>query len=244
MKYFLLIIALCVLSLNVLAQEKEVAVKDFHKVIVSPHIAVTFIEGEQNKVVVENMIVPREELNLEVKGKTLRVYLDDAKVIAKTEKVEGENYKMTKPVYPRTAATLTIYYTDLKELSLRGEESFHVESKLNQQEFRLKIYGESEVYLHEVQLKKMNVTIYGESVLKVLKGSVQNQKFKAYGESVISASKIISSDTKIVSYGEGSYRVNAQDTLKVTSFGESVVYNSGNAELNKGIVLGENTIAK
>src|ERR1700733_9443883 len=62
------------------------AVRHFNKVIVSPHIQVTFVEGNEESVVIEKSSVPKEKINIEVNGKTLRIYLDGAKEVTRNEK--------------------------------------------------------------------------------------------------------------------------------------------------------------
>ena len=54
-------------------------VDHFNKVIVSPNIEVTFIEGDEEKVTIEKSTVSDDKINIQVHGKTLRIYLDDAK---------------------------------------------------------------------------------------------------------------------------------------------------------------------
>ncbi|MFT4660375.1 MAG: hypothetical protein ACI8XB_000643 [Patiriisocius sp.] len=243
MRNFILIFALFFLSsLSISATEKEYPVDSFRKVIVSPHIQVNFIKSNESKVVIDKIGVSIDKMNVEVVGNTLRLYLDDAKIVTKTVKEKGENYVATKPIYPRKTVKATVYYRHIDELSLRGEETFVCESPIEQANLRLKIYGESQVYLNKVDLTKLEATIYGESYLKIVEGTTTNQKFKAYGESVIDASDIKNKNTKIVAYGDGSYRINVSGELKVTSYGEAKIAFEGNPKVNKGIVLGEATI--
>src|ERR1700753_4149671 len=54
-------------------------VAHFHKVIVSPYIKVTFVQGDQESVTINNIIVDSSKLHVEVHGGTLRLYLDGAK---------------------------------------------------------------------------------------------------------------------------------------------------------------------
>jgi len=97
MKKIVLLSLAIFLTLSVRSQISEIAVKSFHKVIVSPHIAVKFIEGTEEKVVIDKLSVAREKFNVEVKGKTLRIYLDDAKIVTKTVKEKSEGYSLNKP---------------------------------------------------------------------------------------------------------------------------------------------------
>jgi len=147
----LLIISFALFSFNSFSQVKNTSVDNFNKVIVSPHISVTFVKGSSESVTVHTSTEPIDKLNIEVVGSTLRLYLDGAKTYTESEKVKGDHYNYKKPIYKGRVITATVTYTDLKELSLRGEQKFICESPIHQDEFRLKIYGESEIYFNEVQ---------------------------------------------------------------------------------------------
>ncbi|GAA3514288.1 hypothetical protein GCM10022393_30270 [Aquimarina addita] len=225
---------------NSYAQNKTIIVDDFQKIIISPHIQVTFKQGTKEEVFIEEATIPMDKINIEVHNKTLRIYLDDAKT--KTKTVYKNGSKQKTPIYKGTIVKAIITYKNLNELSLRGEQTFVCESLLDGKEFQLKIFGESRVYLNEVQLKTLHATIYGESLLEIKKGTINKQKFTAYGESKINALGVNNNDTKITAFGAGSYRFNVSDQLKITAFGEAVVAFEGNPAIDKGIVIGEATI--
>ncbi|WP_350292588.1 head GIN domain-containing protein [uncultured Croceitalea sp.] len=227
-----------------LAQVKTYETNHFNKIIVSPHIAVNFVEGDSETVVVNSSTEPMEKLNVEVVGKTLRIYLDDAKMVTKQEKVKNDTWKGKKDIYKGTVIKATVTYKTLDELSLRGEEKFVCESPLNGKDFRLKLYGESQVYLNEVDLENLHTTIYGESYLELKAGSLNYQKITAYGETTINSLDVKTSKAKITAYGEGSYRLQVSERLKVTAFGEATIAYKGSPEVNKGIIIGEATIQK
>tara|TARA_R110002073_G_scaffold279026_1_gene443126 strand:- start:413232 stop:413987 length:756 start_codon:yes stop_codon:yes gene_type:complete len=230
-------------SLTLTAQYQS-AIASFDKVIVSPHIAVKFQQGAKNQIQVESITVNENKLHVEVEGKTLRVYLEGAKEYTKNEKQYENGHKKSKPLYHGTVVKATITYQAFDEVSLRGEERFDFLSPINQNDLRLKIYGESQVYFHEVNLKKLQTTIYGQSVLEFMAGHVVDQKFTAYGESNVNALNIKNQNTKLTAYGEGSYQFNVSEKLKVTAYGEATVVYKGTAELSKGIVIGDAEIAK
>jgi len=237
-------ILIMLISCAIWAQQKTISVDHFDKVIVSPHIQATFVQGDKEQIQIENSTVSLNKVNIEVKGKTLRVYLDNAKEITKNEKVKVNGYKRSKSIYKGTVLIATITYKSLKELSLRGEEKFVFESPLKTDDFRLKIYGESQVYFQQVELDEMQASIYGESFLEIKSGRINTQKFTAYGETKINALGVKNKYTKIVAYGEGSYRVNVSNRLKVTAYGEATIAYKGSPEVDKGIVIGEATIQR
>ncbi|NKI31320.1 head GIN domain-containing protein [Croceivirga thetidis] len=231
-------------SSSLLAQVKNFTVEHFEKVIVSPHIAVTFEEGDSETIEIHSTTEPLDKLNIEVVGSTLRIYLDGAKTYTDNENVKDDNYDYKVPIYKGTVITATVTYKQLEELSLRGEERFTITSALEQAEFRLKLYGESEVFFNEVRLGNMATTIYGESYLELKAGTIENQKITAYGETKVNTLEVTTNSAKITAYGEGSYRLHVKDRLKVTAFGEATIAYQGSPELKKGIVIGEATIQK
>jgi len=227
---------------NLQGQSKTIDVNHFDKVIVSPHIQVTFIQGDKETLTIENASVPADKINIEVNGKTLLIYLDGAKMVTKSEKIKGDGWKRKESIYKGTKVTATVTYTSLQELSLRGEETFVCVSPLIQEKFRLTIYGESKVYLNEVQLEKLQATIYGESFLEIKAGVVTNQKFRAYGESKIDGLEIKNKNTQISAYGSSSFRLKILDNLKITAFGESNITYIGGPVIDMGIIIGDVTI--
>lgn len=237
-----IMVLVILISKNTHAQSKTIDVNHFDKVIVSPHIQVTFIQGDKETVTIENASVPADKINIEVKGKTLRIYLDGAKMVTKSEKIKGDGWKRKESIYKGTKVTATVTYTSLQELSLRGEETFVCASPLIQEKFRLAIYGESKVYLNEVQLEKLQATIYGESFLEIKAGVVTNQKFRAYGESKINGVEIKNKNTQISAYGSSSFRLKILKNLKITAFGESNITNTGDPVIDMGIIIGDVTI--
>lgn len=240
----LLLIGFALIYLSSFAQNQKFQVDYFDKVIVSPHISVTFVQGESESVEIHSSTEPIEKLTVEVVGSTLRLYLDGAKTYTDNKKVKGDNYDYKVPIYKGTVITATVTYNNLEELSLRGEETFLCESPIEQSEFQLKVYGESQVYFNKVTLDNMSTTIYGESYLELKNGKINSQKITAYGETKVNSLKVNTNNTKITAYGEGSYRISVEDRLKVTAFGEATIAYNGSPEVKKGIVIGDATIQK
>ena len=222
----LILLGFALLSISSFAQVNSIVVKSFDKVIVSPHISVTFVQGSSESVEIHTSTEPLEKLNVEVVGNTLRLYLDGAKTYTDNENVKGDNYDYKVPIYKGTVITATVTYINLEELSLRGEEKFVCESTIQQQEFSLKLYGESEVYFNKVLLDNFITTIYGESHLELKEGTVDRQKITAYGETKINTLNV---DTRRV---------------KITAFGEATIAYQGSPQVSRGIVIGEATIQK
>src|SRR6187402_871307 len=60
---------------------QTIATRPFHKVIVSPFIEATFIQGDQERVVINHSAVDPKKLHIEANDGTLRLYLDGAKEV-------------------------------------------------------------------------------------------------------------------------------------------------------------------
>lgn len=221
---------------------KEVG--EFDKVIISPYIQATLVEGEKEQVTIDNITVDESKLHIEVNNNTLRIYLDGAKDIPKNEKDYSKGYKQKRPLYNGTVVKATISYKKLSDLSVRGEETQLCQSPIKGDKLRLRIYGESEVILNEVNLAELQATIYGESILEIKSGVIKLQKYTAYGESEINSLSITGNTSQITAYGESNFKVNVADRIRITSFGESKLQYKGDPELVKGLQIGELHIEK
>jgi hypothetical protein len=240
---FTILVALFI-TYGMVAQDKTFTVNSFEKIIVSPHIEVNLVEGEQESVVIENAKVSLDKINVEVQGGTLRLYLDGAKVVTKSERISNDKWRGKKPLYKGTMATATITYKTLKNLSIRGEEIVRSKSPLSANDFKMSLYGEAKVYFSSVSMEELTVSIYGSSYLEISDGAIKRQVFRAYGESEVNTVRMNSAETKITAYGESNFRVNVSERLKVTCYGETNVNYSGNPEVDMGIIIGEAKVRK
>ncbi|MFK7811143.1 MAG: head GIN domain-containing protein [Maribacter sp.] len=245
-KSFLLTLVLSVFLIlpnSGIAQEVT-QVKSFDKVIVSPHIEVVLVEGDEESVKIENAKVSEDKINIKVEGKTLRLYLDGAKTVTKQERVSNDRWKGKRSIYNGTMARATITYRTLQSLSVRGEEIVKCESEIEQKELKLSIYGESKIYFNSITTEDLTVAIYGESYLEINGGQVSRQVYRAYGESEVNTLEMENKSTKITAYGESNFRINVSGRLKVTCYGETEINYQGDPEINKGIVIGEAELRK
>lgn len=240
---FYLSILIIFLFKSAIAQDKT-AVGHFDKVIVSPHIQVTFVEGDEESITVQSTTVSKDKINIEVNNSTLRIYLDGAKEVTKNEKNDDNGYIEKNPIYSGTVVKATITYKTLTALSVRGEEIQVCKSPLKGNKFKLQIYGESQVFLNEVNLQELQATIYGESILEIKAGSVKDQKYTVYGESKVNSLNIVGNTTKIVAYGEADFSVNVSDEIKITAFGDATLAYKGDPQINKGLHVGDLKINK
>jgi hypothetical protein len=214
-------------------------VEPFTKVIVSPYIQVTLVQGNEESVTINDIKVDESKLHMEVNDQTLRIYLDGAKDIPKYEKDYSNGHKELHPLYRNTTVVATITYRKLTALSLRGEETHLCKSPIDASKFSLAIYGESDVTINELNAREMETTIYGEASLDIKAGSVNEQKYTCYGEGHINSIAITGNTSRIIAFGEADLRINVSDRIKITAFGDAKLHYKGNPDIIKGLHFGE-----
>lgn len=225
-------------------ENKTIKVEPFTEVIISPHIEVVFKKSNEESVIIENSKVASNKINIEVDDETLRIYLDEAKTITKTEKVNVNGHLENRPIYNGTMVTVTVNYKNIKNLSIRGEEIIKCVSPLNADDFEMEIYGESKVYLDNLEAKEFTLSTYGEAYLEIKSGNVEEQKYRCYGESEVNVTGLKSKDTKITAYGDNHIMLDASRNLKVTAFGDAVIQYKGDPKVKTGLKIGGTTIRK
>ncbi|WP_422107634.1 head GIN domain-containing protein [Winogradskyella sp.] len=236
-----IILGIILVSQMTFAQTKEL-VKSFNKVIISPHIETTFVQGNEDSVTILENTLSDDEVNIEVNGGTLHVYLDDAKTTTKHKKVVKNGMKMKVPVYKGKVLTILVTYKHIDKLSLRGEENTVCESRIDVEHFKLKMYGDGEVTFNEVNFQEFDVDIFGEGLLVIKTGKTGHQHITSYGASEVNLLEVNNKTSKLKAYGEAEFRVNASDRIKFTAYGEAELYYKGTAEVNQGLSFGETQI--
>lgn len=240
LKHIAFVTLIC-LGQVIIAQTKK-TVASFNKVIVSPHIETTFVQGDEESVTILQNTLSDDIVNIEVKGEALRVYLDDAKETTKYKTIVKNGAKMKVPMYKGKVLTIKVTYKHIDNLSLRGEQRTICESLIDVEDFRLKIYGESQVTFNGVNFKELDADIYGESEFTIKKGRIDNQKITAYGEGQINLVEVDNRTSKLKAYGEAKFTVNTSTRIKFTAYGEAELYYKGNAEVETGLSIGDSEI--
>lgn len=224
--------------------QETIEVEHFDKVIISPFISVTFVEGNNESVMIENCTVDHQKVNIEVNGTTLRIYLEGAKDVPNVDLNNLAKGDAEYPNYHGTVVKAIVTYKNLEDVSIRGEEPQLFKSALKGDNFRLKVYGTSEVVLNEVDLDECHAIIYGEGSLDIKAGRIDFQHYTVYGTGSINSLDIIGSRSKITAYGNSDFHVNVSDEIKFNSFGEASLHYKGNAQVFKGFQIGETRISK
>ncbi|HEV2483724.1 MAG TPA: DUF2807 domain-containing protein [Puia sp.] len=212
-------------------------VHSFYKVMISPYIQASFVQGNEESVTINSCIVDSSKLHIEVHHGVLRVYLDGARDIPHYEHNEG--YNGNGHLYRDHSVVVTVHYKKLDAVSLRGEEKYLFESPMVARDLRLWVYGESTVIFTEVHIGKMHTTIYGQSTLDIRSGEVNRQNYTCYGEGKILGTAIAGRAAKVTAYGEAEFQVNVSDRIKLTAFGDAKLRYMGNPAIVKGIHLGD-----
>ena len=211
----------------------------FHKAMISPYIQATFVQGDGESVTINSSMADTSKFHVEVRGGTLRLYLEGAKDIPHHERhYKDDGGEQGHHLYPDHAVIVTVVYRKLDALSLRGEEKYLCQSPLSASRFALRVYGESTVIFTEVHISKMYTTLYGESSLDIRSGEVNKQFYTCYGEGKINSTAIAGQTAKVTAFGEAEFRVNVSDRIKITSFGEAKLRYMGNPDIVKGIHIG------
>ena len=232
-----ILIILLLAGFHATAQTKTV--EPFTRVIVSPYIQVTFVQGDRESVTINDIAVDKSKLHIEVNDQTLRICLDGAKDIPKYERDYSNGYKESHPLYRNTSVVATVTYRKLTALSLRGEETHLCKSPIDASKFSLAIYGESDVTISELNAQELETTIYGEASLDIKAGSVKAQKYTCYGEGHINSLAIKGTTSRIITFGDADLRINVSDKIKITAFGDAQLHYKGDPEIVKGLHFGE-----
>jgi len=237
----IIIIALTLISSVAFAQTKTI-VETFNKVIISPHIETTFVQGNEESVTILENKVAADKVNIEVNGNTLRVYLEDAKELTKQEKVIINGVRRKVSIYKGKVLTIRVTYKTIDNLSLRGEQKTVCQSLIDVEKFKLKIYGESQITFNDINIEEFDVDVYGESQLTIKKGTTINQNITAFGEGKINLVEVDNKTSKLKAYGEAEFTIKASEQIKFTAYGEAQLRFKGNASVKTGLSFGNSQI--
>ena len=238
-----IILVLCQGS-NLSAQERTENLDYFNKLVVSPHIELILIKGDRENVTWDFMNISEDKLNADLDGKTLHLYLDNAKVTPKLQKNPKNGWNYKESIYKNARVKAYVTYSDLESLEVRGAEKVISRDPIVSEHFRLKLYGEGEAYFSSIEAEHFKSSMYGEFGLDIGGGSAMTQKYLCYGENLVRAVQFKGQDVSATIYGESDLNLNASRNMKVSSLGEGKVFYQGAAELHKGLMLGETSISR
>lgn len=225
------------------AQTPVQSLSAFDKIITSPHVSLVLVAGEQESIQLRYENIEPEKVNYSVRHKTLRIYLDHARITVKHRKWEEGDHAYKTPIYD-TSVKVTAYvtYRQLKNLQLRGEEDVTCRSELSSDAFRLRVYGQARVTLSALKTNTFKATLYGENQVTIESGRADKQQYRVYGENRLDTENLTGKTVSAHIYGDSQLRVYASNRIGVMAFGESDIRYAGGAQLRKGLVIGEVTI--
>lgn len=249
---YIALIALFSLLFNnfIQGQNQVQQLKSFDKIVVSPRIELELVSGDQESIELTYENIDENKVNVEVKGKTLRIYLDDARYIVKNEKRRRGRYKDNNGWWDnrmyRSNVRVKAYVTfkSLKRLQVRGREDITISSPLVNDRFKLKLYGESVVRMESLDTKKFKAVLIGENRLNIKEGKARRQKYKSIGENWVDSDGMDSNYAIASLIGEGMVKLKADDRLRISNIGEGQVVFSGNPTVRKGIIIGHTDIRR
>ena len=229
------------------AQDMEEDLDSFNKIVVSPRINLTLVKGDKEHLELETFGVDPDKVNIKTKGKTLRIYLDKARVQEKRVKVRSYRYgnnQQKVSIYDGVKVNATVTYKNLKHLQIRGEQDVLCKDLLRADKFVIKLYGESNVRLASLEAELLKVSLFGKNDLLINSGQTHEQIIKLYGENNIDMKDVDGKYAKTTSYGQSELFVNTSEIIKLTALGESKIYYMGGAILDANLILGENKIRR
>ena len=227
------------------AQTPVQTLSAFDRVITSPHVSLVLVAGEQENIRFAYQNIEPQKVNYSVRRKTLRIYLDDARITVKHRKWKEGNHDYKEPIYDKSVkVTAYVTYRQLKNLQVRGEEDVTCQSELRPDAFRLRVYGRATVTLAALKTNTVKATLYGENRVTIQAGRADKQRYRVYGENRLDTENLTGKTVSAHAYGDSQLRVYASNRIGVMAFGESDIQYAGGANLRKGLVIGEVTIRR
>ncbi len=228
--------------------QSALRIGDFDKIVVSPHINVVLIKGDESSIKIESANIDDRKINVDTDNDVLSIYLEGARYHNKYEKYEkyDKNYKgkWKEDIYKDSEVTAYVTYKYLKSIQVRGEQYVKSDYPIDQNSFKMVLYGEVNVRLKEIRVNDLKLSTYGENEIFIESGRVNKQVIKCYGENEIYLNDIDTNDIRSSLYGENRLELRADGEIKITAFGESDIRFSGNAYVNKGIIIGDTDIRR
>ena len=223
---------------NKSASDKEIALMPFSKIIASPRVNVILTRGDRESVRIIYNAIPKNKVNVIVKGNTLRIYLDHARVVEKQVRRYDDHFHGNTGLYSGSSITAFVTYRALKSIEIRGDGELRCDSALVAETFKLRAYGDNEISLASIRATKFKASLYGENELKIRSGETERQVYRLFGENKVLTPGLKSEVAATRIFGEGRVRLSASDKVRVNALGEPIIFVEGTNYIRKGIVIG------
>lgn len=224
-------------------QTIEQPLPKFDKVQVSPLVNLVLNEGDTEYIRIEYEGIEPEKINYSVRGKKLRIYLDDAKYTVKNEEVIKDGYRQNVPIYRGVKVKAYVTYKSLKNIQVRGEEKVSCKDSLISKRFKISLFGESDIDLAYLQTRRLKVRAFGENELIIRAGDSEVQKYRLFGENKIDTESMYAQMISTSFFGESRLDLYASEEIKMWGIGEVRLRYSGKPYLKK-FVVGESSITE
>lgn len=193
-------------------------------------------QGESEHIRIEYEGISSEKINFSVKGKRLRIYLDDARYTVKTEEIIKDGYKQEVPIYRNVKVTAYVTYKDLNNIQIRGEERVTCKDSLISRKFKIRLFGESRADLAFVQARRLKIHAFGENELNIQAGDSKIQKYRLFGENKINTENMAAERVSTTSFGESDLSLFATENISLWGFGEVEMQYAGDPYFRKLII--------
>ncbi len=204
----------------------------FNKVTVNPNIEVVFKQGNQESVRIERANINKDKILIETANGRLKL------------SIKGWNENKNHNPHNGTKASLVVTYRNIEELILKGDQDISFEDIIRADNFKLYVYGDSEVTLKEVDIESFQSKLYGDNTLEIESGNVEYMDYTVYGDCSIKTMGVDNYETKIMAFGDADFDISVTDYLKVNALGDADVTYKGNPRVSKGLSLGDTSIRR
>ncbi|MDH3651123.1 MAG: DUF2807 domain-containing protein [Saprospiraceae bacterium] len=234
----------CLLMTTVIASSQVISsnLEDFKKIVIGPKIDLTLSHGNLPSIQIEYDNIEEHRINYEVVGKSLRIYLDDARYVERSVRWQDKRTYSEK-MYKGVEVHAHVTFRQLEALDVRGEEVVAANDIIRAETFKLQLYGESMVTLKGVESNLFKANVYGDVVLHIEDGYSAEQIYRLYGDSEVRCENFQGGFVRTTSFGDSELTVYAED-LKITAFGDASIYYAGNPHIHKNIVIGDISVVR
>src|SRR4030042_1079217 len=87
---------------------------DFRKIMIGSHIRATLIKGDKNKILINHSNVEPEKLNIQLKGNTLKLYIDYSRMVPKMEIINEDGHKKKVEINRNVHVDVTVFYKNIE----------------------------------------------------------------------------------------------------------------------------------
>ena len=243
MKHISLLITLCCMVAPSFAQQIEKTLKPFTRIVASPRVNLVLTKGRDESIRLVYKDVDESKINIEVNGRTLRIFLDDARKVERMKPKE-HRYAPRESMYAGASITAYVTYQELEMLEIRGDQELNCNDPIESEQFVLRAYGENDITLSGLKTEYFKAKLYGENDLHIKNGRVIEQKYMLYGENKIDTREVKSDYIVTSIFGEGTLKINSSEEVRVDAFGEPTIHVDGGAHVNRRLVFGKAQISQ